>query len=120
MKYGTKTRAAAFLVYEYKNVRNLGTIISVNDDNEMRYFVFEDKFNQGQTINIVFNDINMIIFNNAYNSVEDLSAEWRAFNLKQNRSYKKHLEALVELQKNHMPKKGKEIALEDFLIIAPQ
>lgn len=118
MKFGTQTRAAAFLVYEYKFVKNLGKIISLNDDAEISYFTFEDEVNKGQTINVVYNDINFLIFNNAYNSVEDLSQNWREFNKKYNpKYYPQHMEQLISLQKNTFSKNGTTFNLEDNVFL---
>lgn len=100
MKFGTQTRAAAFLAYEYKNIRNLGKIIALNDSDELRYFIFEDERDKDKIVTVVYNDTNLKVFYSSDNTVENLSEPWREFNKKHNPEiYEKHMQKLLNLQK---------------------
>lgn len=107
MKFGTKERAAYFLVYEYGNMERFGKIISLKDDSELRYFLFEDEKNEGHTISAVYSDINFYVMYSKNSQVDDVTNMWRYYNYKKNPTkYGEHLENLIRLQKNQFSKKS--------------
>ena len=122
MKFGTKERAADFLVYEYGNMHRFGKIISLADNEELRYILFEDEKNVGHTINVVYSDINFTVFYSVNAQVDNVSQMWRYYNYKKNpEKYQEHMEKLIKLQKNQFEKetsqedKSKIIELDKIL-----
>ncbi len=116
MKFGTSTRAAAFLAYEYAGVKNLGKIIDLNDEGEIRFFIFEDEVHKNNTITAVYNDTDFKLFYSADNSVESLTKTWRDFNKKHSKErYEKHLETLLEIQKDSFKNSNNDVNLDEIL-----
>ena len=116
MKYGTSTKAAAFLVYEYAGIKNLGKILDLNDEDEINFFIFEDEVHKNSTITAVYNDTGFKLFYSVDNSVEDLTSTWREFNKKHNGVlYEKHMQSLLEMQKDTFKNNENTINLEEFL-----
>ena len=116
MKFGTQTRAADFLVYEYGNMDRFGKIISLHDSDELRYMLFEDEKNPGHTINAVYDDINFFVFYSVGSRVDNVSNMWRYYNYKKNpEEYDEHMKKLIKIQKNHFTEiHKKEINLDEI------
>lgn len=95
MKFANESRAVVFFIYECED-RHLnqhkGVLLEKCVFKKYGYFKVTNYLNSGEIVSVLYDDLNMFVFDTAKNKIMDFSENWRKFIERSHGGYKAYIE----------------------------